>query len=129
MPEQAQPRATEDSPRTKALGALRVLDLTDERAIYGAKLMADLGADVVRPVPPDGDPLRLRGPHAGDDSLWYAFFASNRTTVTLDSATAEGREKLGALVDRADVILACDGAFGASEARLAEARAGARNSW
>ena len=41
-----------------ALHGVRIVDLTDERAIYGAKLLADLGADVVRPEPPEGDPLR-----------------------------------------------------------------------
>ena len=46
------------------LSGLRVIDLTDERGIYGAKLLADLGADVVRPEPPEGDPLRQRGPFA-----------------------------------------------------------------
>ena len=44
------------------LSGVRVVDLTDERGIYGAKLLADLGADVVRPEPPEGDPLRQRGP-------------------------------------------------------------------
>ena len=107
----------------RALGRLRVLDLTDERAIYGAKLLADLGADVVRPEPPAGDPLRRRGPHRGADSLWYTFFASNRTTVRLDPATEEGRSKLDALVDRADVVLASDGAFCVEEAALGEALA------
>ena len=43
-----------------ALSGVRVIDLTDERGIYGAKLLADLGADVVRPEPPAGDPLRSR---------------------------------------------------------------------
>lgn len=31
------------------LAGVRILDLTDERGIYGAKLLADLGTDVVRP--------------------------------------------------------------------------------
>ena len=44
------------------LTGVRVVDLTDERGIFGAKLLADLGADVVRPEPPAGDPLRQRGP-------------------------------------------------------------------
>ena len=56
------------------LAGVRIMDLTDETAIYGAKLLADLGADVVRPEPPDGDPLRHRGPsrttcHCGTFSL------------------------------------------------------------
>ena len=62
---------------------LTIIDLTDERGIYGAKLLSDLGANVIRPEPRDGDPLRKRGPlrETKDpdlESLWYAFFASNR---------------------------------------------------
>ncbi len=106
-----------------ALDALRVLDLTDERAIYGAKLLADLGADVVRPEPPGGDPLRRRGPHrdgaaAGASSLWHAFFASNRRFFSVDPTAPEGRAQLRALVDRADVVLACADAFAVNEAAL-----------
>jgi len=98
-----------------ALAGLRVLDLTDERGIYGAKLLADLGADVVRPEPAEGDPLRKRGPHfeaagPGATSLWYAFFASNRRFFTLQDGPAAAQ--LEALAERADIILTCDGAFG-----------------
>jgi len=108
-----------------ALNALRILDLTDERAIYGAKMLADLGADVIRPEPPGGDPLRLRGPHRegeGEDSLWFAFFASSRRSVTLDLETAAGVKELRRLVDSADVVLACAGAFAVEESGLDEAR-------
>ena len=106
------------------LHGVRILDLTDERAIYGAKLLADLGADVVRPEPRDGDPLRERGPHVegtGGTSLWHAFFASSRRFFTVDLAQARGAEQLRRLIDRADVVLACAGAFGVAEARLDEA--------
>ena len=47
---------------TSALSNVKIVDLTDERAIYGVKLLANLGADVIRSEPPDGDPLRQRGP-------------------------------------------------------------------
>lgn len=109
-----------------ALDNLRILDLTDERAIYGAKMLADLGAEVVRPEPPDGDPLRKRGPRIGDGpaggSLWHAFFASSRRFVTLDPATAAGRSLLQKFVDGTDVVLASTGAFGVAEAGLSDAR-------
>lgn len=99
-----------------ALADVRILDLTDERGIYGAKLLADLGADVVRPEPVDGDPLRARGPHheaagEGTTSLWYAFFASNRRFFTLDPDAADGPSQLQQLAERAHIILTCDGAF------------------
>ena len=64
-----------------ALADIRVIDLTDERGIYGTKLLADLGAQVIRPESTDGDPLRQRGPfmqsETGALSLWHSFFASN----------------------------------------------------
>ena len=102
MTDSAEPRA--------ALDAVRVLDLVDERGIYGVKLLADLGADVVRVEPPEGDPLRERGPFrtgpgAADHSLWYAFYASNRKFAALDHATETGRRQLRKLVEWADVIV------------------------
>jgi len=56
------PHPSEGAPTDGALGSVRILDLTDQRAIYGAKLLADLGATVIRIEPPEGDPLRRRGP-------------------------------------------------------------------
>lgn len=101
-----------------ALDGVRVLDLTDERAIYGAKLLADLGADVVRPEParckkepPEGDLLRKRGPFRAGQSLWHAFFASNRRFVPLDAETPEGERTLARLFAEADVALVCGAPF------------------
>ncbi|MBV1906908.1 MAG: CoA transferase [Pseudomonadales bacterium] len=110
-----------------ALAGLRILDLCDERGIYGAKMLADLGADVVRPEPPEGDSLRKRGPHSEDEnatpvSLWHAFFASNRRFFSLDPENAEGQKQLQKLVDRADIVLSCDGAFAVDAAQLEAAQ-------
>ena len=107
------------------LSGLRVIDLTDERGIYGAKLLADLGADVVRPEPPEGDPLRQRGPLLAADktaqtSLWHAFFASNRRFFSLDLNAEEGQKQLNQLLQHADIVLTHDGAFAVEEANLAD---------
>lgn len=105
------PRACPNQPATPgALAHVRVLDLVDERGIYGAKLLADLGAEVVRVEPLGGDPLRQRGPFAADappgsNSLWYAFYATNRRCVTIDLHTETGRRQLEELTQWADVIL------------------------
>ena len=104
-----------------ALSGVRVLDLTDERAIYGAKMLADLGADVVRPVPPDGDPLGKRGPFCNGASLWHAFFASNRRFVTADAHTPQGESALARLFEEADIALVCGEPF-AAQARAASRR-------
>lgn len=96
--------------REGALDGVRVLDLTDERAIYGAKLLADLGADVVRPEPEGGDPLRRRGPFhgGGKDSLWHAFFASSRKFCRIADGE-QGTAELQTLAECADAVVACPG--------------------
>lgn len=101
-----------------ALAGVRVVDLTDERGIYAGKLLADLGADVIRPEPFDGDPLRQRGPFldatgaAKPTSLWHAFFASSRRFTQLAADATAAREQLEAYVDRAQIILLCDKTLG-----------------
>ncbi len=95
------PHATEG-----ALAAVRVLDLTDQRAIYGAKLLADLGATVIRIEPPEGDPLRARVPRTSSgDSLYYANYASNRRSVTVDLTSEAGRSQLRQLAGSVDIVI------------------------
>ena len=95
---------------------LTIIDLTDERGIYGAKLLSDLGASVIRPEPRDGDPLRKRGPlrETRDPdlaSLWYAFFASNRRFFSLSLEDENECQALRRQISRADIILRCDNHF------------------
>jgi benzylsuccinate CoA-transferase BbsE subunit len=49
------------------LSPYRVLDLTDERGYFGAKLLGDLGADVIKIEKPGGDPGRRLGPFFHDE--------------------------------------------------------------
>ena len=88
-----------------ALENTRILDVSDDKSIYGVKLLADLGADTVRPEPLGGDPLRKRGPFANgsDESLWYAYFATSRRTFDLDTNSSASADELNALLDRADI--------------------------
>ena len=89
--------------RSGPLTHVRVVDLTDDRAIYAGKLLGDLGASVVRVEPTDGDPLRERAPfHTSGVSLWHAFFASSRSCVQSDDPAVIAR-----LAQSADVIIDC----------------------
>ena len=103
-------RGMTSPPSEGALHAVRLLDLADERAIYGSKLLADLGADAIRVEPPEGDPLRRRGPFTADDqgeenSLYYAYYGSNRRSVALDLDAADSLDQLRRLAIASDVVI------------------------
>jgi crotonobetainyl-CoA:carnitine CoA-transferase CaiB-like acyl-CoA transferase len=93
----------------QALEGLRVLELGEMvAAAYGAKLMADLGADVVKVEPPQGDPARARGPFPGrrpdpEASGLFLYLNSNKRSVTLDPERDRG--ELDRLVAWADILI------------------------
>ena len=92
------------------LEGYRVLDLSGPLGVYCGKLMADMGADVIKIEPPGGDPMRTFGPfvdYAGypDHSLMWLHFNTNKRSVTLDIRTSEGAQLLRNLARRADVLL------------------------
>jgi benzylsuccinate CoA-transferase BbsE subunit len=93
-----------------ALSDLRVIDLAGEIGVYCTKLLADLGADVIRIEPPDGDPLREIGPfwhdeQAADRSLRFLNFNTNKRSVTLDFTKPEGRALFEKLVAKSDIVV------------------------
>ena len=90
-----------------ALKKARVIDLTEVQSIYGAKLLADLGADVIRPELKEGDRLRQKGPIQEENgiSLWYAYFGTNRRVFRVDTENAAETAKLQSLTAKADIVL------------------------
>ncbi|MDQ1426483.1 MAG: hypothetical protein QOD72_3981, partial [Acidimicrobiaceae bacterium] len=94
-----------------ALGVYRVLDLTVERGWMCGRMLADLGADVIKIEPPGGDPGRLTGlfadptrPAAEENLSWW-FENRGKTSVVLDLDDPGGRAQLLELVDGADVVV------------------------
>ncbi len=92
------------------LGDIRVLDLSDEKGVYCAKLLADLGADVLRVEPPSGHPMRSIGPFVHDKpdpekSLYWFHFNTSKRGITLNLENADGRELFKRLVKTADVMV------------------------
>ncbi len=79
-------------------------------AAYSAKLMADLGADVIKIEPPAGDPARSLGPFPGgrphlEKSGTFLYFNCNKQGVTLDLTQAKGRDILERLLKQVDVFV------------------------
>ena len=76
------------------LAGVRVVDSTDERGELGGRLLADLGADVVRVEPPGGAGSRRLPPFGPDGtSLWFAVRNTNKRGVTLDPGAGDPAER------------------------------------
>jgi benzylsuccinate CoA-transferase BbsE subunit len=93
-----------------ALGNIRVLDMTGPTGAYSTKLLADLGADVIRIEPPGGDPMRRIGPFVNDQqdpekSLYFFHFNTSKRSVTLNLETEKGRELFKKIVTTADILV------------------------
>lgn len=93
------------------LQGVRVVEVGEMVGVpYTAKLLADLGAEIIKVEPPDGDRSRRRGPfrpgHEGpNNSGLFTYLNTNKRSVVADIATAEGQATLGALVNDADLVL------------------------
>jgi crotonobetainyl-CoA:carnitine CoA-transferase CaiB-like acyl-CoA transferase len=99
---------TEETPT--ALGDVRVLDLTGEIGSYCAKLLADLGADVIKIEPPGGDPARALGPFYHDEpgpgrSLYFANLNTSKRSIVLDLESPAGRAAFEKLAAQADIVV------------------------
>jgi len=92
------------------LAGVRVIDAASFIAgPVATTIMADLGADVIKIEPPDGDPYRHRtgGPGVAESPYNYRWIIDNRTKrgLALDLREPAGRAVLQRLVERADVFV------------------------
>jgi benzylsuccinate CoA-transferase BbsE subunit len=92
-----------------ALAGVRVLDLTDNAVAYASRLLADLGAEVIRVEPPRRNGMRRTAPLAVTQdavvSCADAFWNVNKKSITLDLGCADGRRLFGDLVATSDVVI------------------------
>jgi crotonobetainyl-CoA:carnitine CoA-transferase CaiB-like acyl-CoA transferase len=80
-------------------------------AAYAARLMADMGAEVIKVEPPrEGDSARQRGPFAGgvphpEKSGMFLYLNTNKRGVTLDLTRPRGQEIFAKLVAHTDLLI------------------------
>ena len=99
------PTMTDDKDRP--LSGIRVLDLTQFLSgPYATQILADLGADIIKLEPPQGDPIRVVPPHfVGQDSVYYLCINRNKRCVAVDMKVPEGRELVKKLALAADIVM------------------------
>jgi crotonobetainyl-CoA:carnitine CoA-transferase CaiB-like acyl-CoA transferase len=97
-------------PENTILNNRRVLDLTDDTGFLCGKILADLGADVIKIEKPGGDESRYRGPFYHDikdpdKNLYWFTYNQNKRGITLNIEDKKGREILIKMVRDSDFII------------------------
>lgn len=96
----------------QALSHLKVLELCNlVSGPYCTKLLADLGAEVIKIEQPGvGDKARQRGPFLNDiphpeRSGLFLYLNTNKSSITLDISTSKGRDILRQLIKKVDIFV------------------------
>ena len=89
-----------------ALGGLRVLDFTTTIAgPHCTRLLADLGAEVIKIEPPDGDMMRSRPPLRNGASTSFGQLNAGKKSLVLDLKAPQSVEAARRLVATADIVV------------------------
>jgi len=86
------------------------LDLCDEKGFLCGRVLAELGAEVIKVEPPGGDPSRRLAPFYRDipdpeKSLYFAAYNVGKKSVTLNLDHPQGRELFKKLAATADFVV------------------------
>lgn len=92
------------------LDGVSVLDLTDDKGLLCGRMLADLGADVIKIEKPGGDDARNIGPFYHDipdseKSLFWFAYNLNKRGITLNIESPDGQAILKKLVQEADIVI------------------------
>ena len=91
---------------TGQLGGLRVLELGSLIAgPFATRLLADMGARVIKIEPPGGDPLRNWGMVTEEGSLWSMVQSRNKESVVIDLRRPEGQRLARKLAASVDIVV------------------------
>src|SRR5687767_10114693 len=95
---------------TGPLAGLRVVELASDQAAMAAKLLGDLGAEVIVVEPPGGHRTRTYGPFVDDQPnpercLWWWYYNASKLGVAIDIDTAVGAATFGKLIATADIVI------------------------
>lgn len=89
-----------------ALEGIRVLDCTQAMAgPYASLQLRNLGAEVIKVEPPQGDSTRLWGPFVGEQSMPFLAVNCGKKSIVLNLKEPEGIDYFKALVRSADILV------------------------
>jgi CoA:oxalate CoA-transferase len=96
----------QEGTRTTPLEGIRVLDFSIMLAgPYCARLLADVGADVIKIEPPEGDDMRLRTPLRDGNSAYFGQLNAGKRSLALDLKSAEAIKLVHRLIAETDILV------------------------
>jgi CoA:oxalate CoA-transferase len=96
----------ESDTTTGPLDGVRVLDFSIMLAgPYCARLLADVGADVIKIEPPEGDDMRLRSPLREGNSAYFGQLNAGKRSISLDLKSPEAIKLIHRLVKQTDILV------------------------
>ena len=88
------------------LTGLRVLEIGHfVAAPFCTRLLADLGADVIKIEPPTGDPVRQWGKQVNGVAPWWSLHARNKRCITLNLKSKKAVDIVLRLVAECDALV------------------------
>jgi crotonobetainyl-CoA:carnitine CoA-transferase CaiB-like acyl-CoA transferase len=88
------------------LAGVRVLDFSIMVAgPYCARLLADVGAEVIKIEPPEGDDMRLRTPLRDGHSTYFGQLNAGKRSLALDLKNADAIKLVHRMVTEADIVV------------------------
>src|SRR5688500_11513652 len=89
-----------------ALEGIRVLDVTQVMAgPFCAMQLCDMGADVIKVEPPEGDSTRRMAGASGTDSPGFNAVNRGKRGIVLDLKSSAGQQAFRRLAQRADIVI------------------------
>ncbi|MDY6933673.1 MAG: CoA transferase [Spirochaetota bacterium] len=87
------------------LSGIRVLDLTHFHAgPFGTMLLGDLGAEIIKIEPPNGEPLRMGNPKVSIQDSYLIGLNRNKKGIVLDLKSEYGKKAFYDLVKESDIV-------------------------
>lgn len=94
------------APSAAPLAGIRVLELGHYVAApFATRLLADLGAEIIKVEPPGGDPVRQWGARYKGSAPWWSVHARNKRCISLDLKKPEARRIVLELIASCDALV------------------------
>ena len=91
---------------TSPLEGVRVLDFSIMLAgPYCARLLADVGAEVIKIEPPEGDEMRLRAPVRDGHSAYFGQLNAGKRSIALDLKSSDAIKLVHRMVENTDILV------------------------